>query len=85
MIAAWRTRLRISFRHQRDAPHTADGFTKMPLQNRAAFAGVREVAAVIAIPIRGGEHLITLWAFQHGCQCTMAEFGFRVASARWQA
>jgi hypothetical protein len=68
MIAARRTRLRIRFRHQRDPPGTADGFPKMPLQNRAAFAGVREVAAVIAITIRGGEYPITLRAFQHGRQ-----------------
>ena len=50
-IAVRRTRLRIGFRHQRDAPRAADRFSKMPFQHRAAFACVlRRQARINAHP-----------------------------------
>jgi len=61
-VAARRTRFRISFRHQRDAPRSAYRFPEMPLQYRAAFAGVLAVAAVTRV----GENLTTLRALEHG-------------------
>jgi hypothetical protein len=73
MIAACRTRLGISLRHRRGAPRTADGFPNMPLQNRAALAAVRKVAAVIAIRRHfssGPVSISLIFSIRHAIECS---------------